>query len=144
MMMSDFAAVLVSLGRHGGEVALDVPGRTKLFIKPGRAPAATLQRLPAYRDRIVTLLREGFQPPSVDARYIFDERLLIAEWELAMPVYIGSPAWLIATGESMRKACESTSTSVEWSDETAAGHAAKGNREESREPVSNRQGIRSL
>lgn len=47
-----------------------------------------------------SLLVNGYTPADDDAAYVLDERLGVAD-ELQMPTHPGSPAWLVAVGESM-------------------------------------------
>ena len=53
-----------------------------------------------HRNAILDLLNDGYAPTKPEAVSVYFERLGIGD-ELAMPTHTGSPAWLIAVGESM-------------------------------------------
>lgn len=95
------AILLADLGRAG--VTLRHAGSGVGFTP--RA-ALTLEReaaLGVHKPAVLGLLANGYVPDArsdPDAEYIYAERLSIADG-LEMPTHPGSPAWLIAVGESM-------------------------------------------
>ncbi len=93
-LLLDLAAAKVELARHPGE-----PGRVR--HRPADLPPDLAARLRLYRAAVAALLERGYLPePGGEAAYVYHERLGIAD-ELAMPTHAGSPAWLVAVGESI-------------------------------------------
>ena len=91
---------LLALGRFGGEVA---PHPTKpggVRIRSRKLPEKADAQGKSLESSIRKLLDEGYTPASDHAAYVFDERLSVGD-ELGVPTHRGSPAWLIAVGESM-------------------------------------------
>lgn len=96
--------LLVDLGRAGvtlRNAGSGVGFTPRAALTPERAAAVGI-----HKPAVLRLLVDGYAPaPDTDAAYIRGERLSIADG-LGMPTHPGSPAWLIAVGESMRPGCE--------------------------------------
>ena len=87
----------------------------KLRHRPAALPPELLQRLRVHKAAIISLLQGGYNPHNSDSKYLMLERLGIGD-DLGMPTHIGSPAWMIAVGESMASrycGCTNDGTKVE-------------------------------
>jgi hypothetical protein len=99
------AVLLIDLGRAGVEVARKRTEPERLRYRPDTLPPKVLPRLRFHRDAILDLLptidgKGRYAPAHEDAAIVYGERLGMAEG-LGMPTHPGSPAWLVAVGESM-------------------------------------------
>jgi len=97
----ELALLLVDLGGAGVELATRAD---RLRYRPMTLPPDLSARLRLNCAALVTLLRAGYVPDASgadgEAVYVYGERLGIAD-DLGMPTHPGSPAWLVAVGESM-------------------------------------------
>ena len=112
---AELAALLVALGVAGVEVALHPTDATRIRYRPLTLPDALAQEIRSHRSDILALLRTDHAPTDPDAVYLMLERLGIGD-DLGMPTHIGSPAWMIAVGESMASrycGCMNAGTKVE-------------------------------
>ena len=98
---TDFAPLLLALGRFGIELAAQ---RGRLMQRPAHPLPNQKEALARHRGAILAMLASEYIPASEQARYIYGERLGIAD-DLRMPTHPGSPAWLVAVGESMGSSC---------------------------------------
>ena len=101
----ELAPLLVALGRAGIELAPHPTDPARLRHRPADLPPDVSARLRLHRGAMLRLLADGYTPAGgTDAEYVYGERLGIAD-ELAMPKHPGSPAWLVAVGESLGLRC---------------------------------------
>ena len=94
------ARLLLDLGRAGIELAPHPTDPTRLRYRPVALPPHLTTLLRSNRAAVLGLLARRPAPDESESAYILRERIGVAE-ELGMPTHIGSPAWLIAVGESM-------------------------------------------
>jgi hypothetical protein len=109
----ELALLLLALGRAGVELATH-PAHTgqRLRHRPADLPTDLSERLRLHRGAILGLLVDGYAPDTRagdgDAEHVYDERMGVAVG-LGMATHPGSPAWLVAVGESMGNSCEHAS-----------------------------------
>lgn len=113
--VSSIARLLLALGEAGVEIA--VRG-DRLLYRPATLTPDLAARLRTHKSAVLELLAagDGYAPEAdsdPEAAYVFNERLGIAD-DLNMPTHPGSPAWLIAAGESLDHACITESSGVEF------------------------------
>lgn len=96
----ELGGLLVALGCAGIELAPHPTYAARLRHRPADLPPDLSARLRMHKAAIVGLLVNGYVPVHDEARYVHGERLGIAD-DLGMPTHPGSPAWLVAVGESM-------------------------------------------
>lgn len=100
------ALLLLALGRAGLELAPHPTDAGRLRHRPATLPPDLSARLLIHRAAVLGLLADGYAPAGdTDAGYVLGERLGIADG-LGLATHPGSPAWLIAVGESMNERCE--------------------------------------
>ena len=108
----ELALLLVDLGGAGVELATRAD---RLRHRPVTLPPGLSARLRLNCAAVVTLLRAGYVPDASgadgEAVYVYGERLGIADG-LGMPTHPGSPAWLVAVGESMGNSCRQATHGV--------------------------------
>ncbi len=97
--------LLLALGVAGVELAPHPTAHDWLRFKcpggPDRLAPDLLEGLRRHRGAILGLLADGYHPePGSEAEYVLGERLGIAD-DCNRPTHPGTPAWLIAVGESM-------------------------------------------
>ena len=98
----ELAPLLVALGAAGIELARHPTDTARLRHRPAILPPDLSARLRLHRGAVVRLLGGGIAPGGdAAAEYVYGERLGIAD-DLGIPTGPGSPAWLIAVGESMK------------------------------------------
>ncbi len=105
--LPELASACVTLGKAGVQLALH--GGTLVFKLS--APDAMLRTLILRHRSQLEACLEVRAAPTADAHDLFTERLAIAD-DLEMPTHRGSPAWLIAVGESTALSCGPTTTPV--------------------------------
>jgi len=103
-LTDELAALLLELGAAHIELAMHPTDAGRLRHRPPGLPPAIVAKLRTHRAALLSLLRGGYVPVDAEAVYVFHERLGIGD-ELAMPTGTGSPAWLIAVGESALHVC---------------------------------------
>ena len=108
---AELAELLAALGVAGVEVALHPTDAARLRHRPSTLPDALAQEIRSYRSDILALLRTDHAPTCPDARNLMFERLGIGD-DLGMPTHSGSPAWLIAVGESMKHSYLQTTNTI--------------------------------
>ena len=108
---AELAALLVALGVAGVEVALHPTDATRIRYRPLTLPDALAQEIRSHRSDILALLRTDHAPTDPDAVYLMLERRGIGD-DLGMPTHSGSPAWLIAVGESMKYSYLQTTNTI--------------------------------
>lgn len=101
------ASLLVALGRRGIELGRHPADPGRLRYRPTTLAPDLLEGLHTHRAAILGLLcgidgKGGHAPAREDAAIVYGERLGMAEG-LGMPIHPGSPAWLVAVGESIVK-----------------------------------------
>ncbi len=97
----ELAPLLLALGRASIELAPHSTDAHRLRHRPADLSPELKANLRAHRATMLDLLVGGHVPAAGgEAAYVFGERLGIAD-ELGMPTHPGSPAWLIAVGESI-------------------------------------------
>jgi hypothetical protein len=109
------ALLLITLGVAGIELATHPTNPKRLRHRPAILPTDLVDSVLDHRDAILDLLSNGYAPTDSDAVYLMLERLGIGD-DLGMPTHSGSPAWLIAVGESMVSrycGCTNAGTKVE-------------------------------
>lgn len=111
---AELGPALIALGTAGVEVALHPSDPSRLRFRPTDLPADLLARLSQHRDALQSLMTGGYSPVGEDAAAVMIERLGIAD-DLGMPTHPGSPAWLIAVGESLAVGC-ADAVSVDMAD----------------------------
>jgi hypothetical protein len=100
--LSDFAELLIALGRTGITLAPHPTRPDGIRHRPSRMPFELAAGVRWHRESLCRLLADGFAPEScVDAEYVFHERMAIAQ-ERGMGIERGSSGWMIAVGESMK------------------------------------------
>jgi hypothetical protein len=108
----ELAPLLVDLGTAGIELATR---GDRLRHRPATLPPGLSARLRLNCAAVVALLRAGYAPDASgaggEAVYVYGERLGIADG-LGMPTHPGSPAWLVAVGESMGNSCRQATRGV--------------------------------
>ena len=110
--VTQLAALLLALGRAGIELAPHPSDPARLRHRPADLPPDLSERVRLHKPAILGLLAGLCGPePHGDAGYTLAERLGVAE-ELGLPTHPGSPAWLVAVGESLEQCCESTTRAV--------------------------------
>lgn len=98
----ELALLLVTLGQSRLELPPHPNDAVRLRYRPAGLPPALAASLRVHKPSVLELLVGGHAPTSgTDAEYVFSERLVVAD-DLRMPTHPGSPAWLIAVGESLR------------------------------------------
>lgn len=98
--LNESAPLLLAVGREGIELAPHPSDAGRLRHHPAHLPPDLLDALRRHRGAILALLTTGYNPADADAEYIHGERLGVADG-LGLATHPGSPAWLIAVGESM-------------------------------------------
>ncbi len=109
------ALLLITLGVAGIELATHPTNPMRIRHRPATLPTDLVDSVLDHRDAILDLLSNGYAPTDPDAVYLMLERLGIGD-DLGMPTHIGSPAWMIAVGESMASrycGCTNAGTKVE-------------------------------
>ncbi|MFO0815926.1 MAG: hypothetical protein U0796_22135 [Gemmatales bacterium] len=96
--------MLLDLGIAEVELATHPTAPTRLRHRPALLPFHLSARLRIHQAEILSLLVQGYVPADDDTNYVYGERLGIAD-EQKMATHIGSPAWLVAVGESMKYSC---------------------------------------
>ena len=97
----ELAPLLVALGVAGIELARHPTDPARLRHRPATLPPDLLERLRLHRGGVVRLLAGGYGPTGdMEADYVYGERIGIAD-DLGMATGPGSPAWLVAVGESI-------------------------------------------
>lgn len=94
------ALLLIALGTAGVELAAHPIDSKRLRHRPATLPTDLVGSVLDHRDAILDLLNDGYSPTISEAVNVYFERLGIAD-DLGMPTHPGSPAWLIAVGESL-------------------------------------------
>ena len=108
----DLGDLLTALGRAGVELAPHATDAARLRHRPAELPPDLLEGLRTHRAAILGLLAgERIDDPDGEASYTFGERLGVAD-ELGLPTHPGSPAWLVAVGESIGHNCITRSIRV--------------------------------
>ena len=103
----ELAALLLALGCAGIEVASNPTDSARLRHRPTDLPPDLSARLRVHKPTVLQLLANGYAPAiGTDAEYVFGERLGVAD-DLRLPTHPGSPAWLIAVGESLQSSWNS-------------------------------------
>lgn len=105
------ALLLIALGSAGVEVAIHPTNEKFILHRPSTLPNALFESVLDHRDAILDLLNDGYSPTEPEAVYIYFERLGIGD-DLGMPTHSGSPAWLIAVGESMKYSYLQTTNTI--------------------------------
>jgi len=109
------ALLLITLGVAGIELATHPTNPMRIRHRPATLPTDLVDSVLDHRDAILDLLSNGYAPTDPEAVYLMLERLGIGD-DLGMPTHIGSPAWMIAVGESMASrycGCTNAGTKVE-------------------------------
>ena len=109
------ALLLITLGVAGIELATHPTNPMRIRHRPATLPTDLVDSVLDHRDAILDLLSNGYAPTDPDAVYLMLERLGIGD-DLGMPTHIGSPAWMIAVGESLASrycGCTNAGTKVE-------------------------------
>lgn len=96
----ELPALLLDLGEAGIELATHPTDVNRLRHRPAVLPLDIVEQLRMHRAAVLGLLVNGYAPDNPEAAYIFGERLGIAD-DSDLPTHIGSPAWLVAVGESI-------------------------------------------
>lgn len=96
----ELAPLLHALGRAGIELAPHPTDANRLRHRPAVLPPDLSSQLRLHRVAVAVLLRDGYAPADEDAAYVLRERLCVAG-DRAIPTHPGSPAWLLAVGESI-------------------------------------------
>ncbi len=108
----ELAALLLALGCAGVELASHPNDPARLRHRPADLPPDVSARLRVHKPTVLQLLANGYAPAiGTDAEYVFGERLGVAD-DLRLPTHPGSPAWLIAVGESMDDGCQKATHQV--------------------------------
>ena len=109
--------LLVALGVAGIELGRHPSDPERLRHRPATLPPDLLEGLQRHRAAILALLdtidgKGGYAPAREDAAIVYGERLGMADG-LGMHTHPGSPAWLVAVGESMGCSCTKRTNGVE-------------------------------
>lgn len=96
----ELGSLLIALGTAGVELAAHPTDRTRLRHRPATLALDLAAPLKQHRAEVLALITDGYSPANPDAQQVLYERLGVAD-ELAMATHSGSPAWLIAVGESL-------------------------------------------
>ena len=110
---------LVTIGYAGIELAAHPTNPTALRHRRATPngwtadlPAGLAAMLRSHKPWLLDLLAGSHAPrDDPEAAYTLAERLGIAD-DLEMPTHPGSPAWLVAVGESLNAGCQVATTSV--------------------------------
>lgn len=104
---------MLALGRAGIELAPFPSDPTRLRCRLATLPLDIAATLRHHKVGLLGLLRGEGLPDGADgdteAGFVLIERLAMAD-ELGMPTHPGSPAWLVAVGESIGNDCLTTTT----------------------------------
>lgn len=109
--VNSIARLLLDLGEAGVEVAAR---GDRLRHRPATLAPDLRARLRMHKLAVLTLLVDGYDPDPAaepEAAHTLAERMGIAD-DLGMPTHPGSPAWLIAVGESLDTTCDNESIGV--------------------------------
>lgn len=117
--------LLVALGVTGAELARHPTEVRWLRYRPRSLEPKLLLQLRSFRSDVWELLAEGYVAGGTEAAHVFHERLGIAD-ELGLRTSPGSPAWLVAVGESLAITCQCASTRLLSRDGDLAGRVAEG------------------
>ena len=115
MIIRELGECLFALGIVGVELATHPTNPMRIRHRPATLPTDLVDSVLDHRDAILDLLSNGYAPTDPDAVYLMLERLGIGD-DLGMPTHIGSPAWMIAVGESLASrycGCTNAGTKVE-------------------------------
>lgn len=97
----ELAALLLNLGQAGIELGLHPTDCTRIGHRPAVLPADLSARLLTHKTAVLVLLANARADGCPEAtEYVASERLGVAD-ELELATHPGSPAWLIAMGESL-------------------------------------------
>jgi len=116
----ELGPLLLALGRAGIELAPHPTDPTRLRHRPAVLPSDLVARVRVYKPELLAMLVMGCASSGDDARYVSAERLGIAD-DLQKPTNIGSPAWLIAVGESLDLCCDIATRGVYSANGTTDG-----------------------
>jgi len=108
----ELAPLLAALARAGIELSPDPDDCARLRYRPTNLPRDLSARLRMHKAAVLRLLVDGYAPAGDDAGYVLGERLGMADG-LTLPTHPGSPAWLVAVGESMGYGCTKRTNRVE-------------------------------
>ena len=137
---STLGPLLLALGCAGIELAPHPTNAARLRHRPADLPSDLLARLRIHRAAVLALLVNGYTPTNeTDSEYVLGERLGIAE-ELRLATHIGSPAWLIAIGESLHCSCDQATIAVHCTDGQAYGSDSTGDQGQRRNAVCDCEG----
>jgi hypothetical protein len=119
----ELARVLIALGRGSVELAPHPTDPERLRHRPAALRPELADALRTHRAALIALLVVGYAPaPHGDPNtgYVWAERLGIADG-LGLATHPGSPAWLVAVGESMWASCCQTTSVVHFGHGTTTG-----------------------
>jgi hypothetical protein len=111
-IVAELAPLLLALGLAGIELAPHPTEAARLRHRPADLPPDLSARLRIHRAAVLGLLVDGYAPAGDDAGYVLGERLGVADG-LTSPTHTGSPAWMVAVGESMGCSCTTRTNGVE-------------------------------
>lgn len=132
--------LLIDLGHAGALLRRACGGigfTPESALTPARAAAVAL-----HRAAILDLLAAGYFPGGTEAAYVFGERMGVAD-SLGAPTDVGSPAWMIAVGESLNARCEIATKSLSSGHGPTDGRDCSGDSGERGIPLRDRQGLGS-
>lgn len=109
------------------------------FTPESALTTARAAAIALHRAAILDLLAGGYAPEGESAAYVFGERMGIADG-LGTPTDAGSPAWMIAVGESLKSRCEIATQSLSSGHGPTDGRDCGGDSGERGIPLRDRQG----
>lgn len=133
------SALLIDLGCAGVEIAVHPTYPTRLRHRPATLAPELVDWLRLLKSDLLAVLRGEGLPDDMETRYVMGERLGVAD-ELGMPMHIGSPAWLVATGESIGCSCDVATDMVHSGHGKAGATDSGGGQDERRDALRDRQG----
>lgn len=108
----ELARLLIALGRASVELAPHPTDPERLRHRPPTLRPELANEVRTRRVVLIGLLVVGYAPDAeAEAAYVYGERMAMAS-DLGMPTHAGSPAWLVAVGESMWCRCHAATGGI--------------------------------
>jgi hypothetical protein len=140
----ELAQLLLALGLAGIELASHPTDPTRLLHRPATLPQDLAARLRLHKAGVLVVLGGQGIPdeadPDTEAGYVLGERLGVADG-LGVPTHPGSPAWLVAVGESAVESCHVATNRVRCGHGSTDESHSGGGEGERRNPLRDCEGL---